>query len=246
MFVIVYWGVTTKQVEWYPHPCDLPQSERAHQVFSFISGYGQHTGFHTLSNILVPTVFVPITCPVEDPSKIGLKEKIGTEKSLPTSQATDLTCSCRCFQHTCHFQRMQESCVSAPKAREAVLLPVPGESSKADCRDFESGISFTPNHMLGWNLLVTCVGCSSMGQKVELSGVLCKYKYPTIGKQQLPFLCGNCKQENKIASWETCLIHLWYLLSTCCQCNQLDDFPIQHPKHISSNSCSSLARERQP
>lgn len=90
--------------------------------------------------------------------------------------------------------------MSAPKARGAVLFPVPGESSKADCRDFESGISFTRNHMLGWNLLVTCVTSSSMGQKVELSEVLCKYKYSLIGKQLLPFFYRNCKQENKIAS----------------------------------------------
>lgn len=90
--------------------------------------------------------------------------------------------------------------MSALKAREAVPFPVPGESSKADCRGFESGISFSSNHMLVWKLLVTCVVHSSMGQKVELSGVLCKYKYLLIGKQQLPFLYGNCKQENKTPS----------------------------------------------
>ena len=61
--------------------------------FHFISGYGQHTGFHTLSNILVPTVFAPITPPVRHPSELDLKEKTGTEKSLPASQATDVLCN---------------------------------------------------------------------------------------------------------------------------------------------------------
>jgi len=72
--------------------------------------------------------------------------------------------------------------VSVPKAREAVPFPVPGESSKADCRDLELGIPFSPNHMLVWKLLVTCVVHFSIRQKVELSGVPCKYKYFLIGK----------------------------------------------------------------
>lgn len=87
--------------------------------------------------------------------------------------------------------------MSPPKAREAVPFSEPEESSKADCRDFESGISFSRSHMFVWKLSVTCVIHSSTGQKVELSGVLYKYKYLLTGKQQLPFLYGNCKQENK-------------------------------------------------
>lgn len=36
-----------------------------------------------------------------------------------------------------------------------MLFPLSGELSKADHRDFESGISFSPNHVLVWKLLVT-------------------------------------------------------------------------------------------
>lgn len=88
--------------------------------------------------------------------------------------------------------------MSALKARAVVPFPVPVESSKADCRGFQSGIFFFPNHMLVWKLLVTCVDHCSMGQEAELSGVLCKFKYLPLGKQQLPFLYENCKQENRI------------------------------------------------
>jgi len=42
--------------------------------FFFISGYGEHTVFQMLSNILVPIVFASITPPGRDPSELGLKE----------------------------------------------------------------------------------------------------------------------------------------------------------------------------
>lgn len=86
--------------------------------------------------------------------------------------------------------------MSALKAREAMPFPVSVESSKAVSRDFESGTSLFQYHMLLRKLLVICVIYSRMGQKVELSEILCKYKYILIRKQ-LPFLCGNYKQENK-------------------------------------------------